>query len=234
MLGTFFYNAAPPIFRNSVIYLQSSNAFQESYGEQYWDEVKTHVLITLESVGVATAICFPLGIIGSRVRLARVAATNVVGIARSIPGIAVLFVMWQRLGATEANAIFAMTLLAAPPIFLNTVAGYASVDPAIVEAARGMGMGKLQVLTRVETPLAASVIVAGIRTATVEIVASATIVAFINVNTLGVQIFDGVEDPSTTTGQAELAVGIFGVAMLAWIAEAMLTYFQRVVTPRYA
>lgn len=232
--GAFFYNLAPPIFRESVIYLQQSNGFGEGNGPAYWSEVEKHVLLTLESVGVATAICFPMGVIGSRIRIARIVATNIVGIARGIPGIAVLFVMWQWLGATETNAVVAMTLLAAPPIFLNTVAGYAGVAPSTVEAARGMGMDRFQVLARIETPLAASVIIAGIRTATVEVVASATIVAFINVNTLGVQIFDGVGDPSSTTGQAELAVGIFGVAVLAWLAELLLTQFQRLATPRYA
>ena len=86
------------------------------------------------SIAIAFAICFPAGIAASKSRLFRGIASNVVGIARSIPGIAVLFVLWGYIGSGEKPVLVALTILAAPPIFLNTIAAYAGVDEAIVEA----------------------------------------------------------------------------------------------------
>lgn len=233
-LGTFFYNAAPSIFRSSIEYLHGSNAFGQSNSAQFWTEVKNHVTITLLTVALASAIFLPLGILGAKVPIARTASTNIVGIARGVPGVAVLFLMWPWLGTGESPAIVALTILAAPPIFLNTVAGYAGVDRAIVEAARGMGMSRLQVLLRIETPLAAPIVISGLRTATVEVIASATIATYINFDTLGTQIASGVDFLSTVQGQDQLAVGIFSIATIALLAELSLTFVQRIATPRSA
>ena len=234
VLGTFFYNAAPPIFRSSIGYLHINNGFGESNSSEFWTEVKNHVTITLLTVGIAAAIFLPLGILGAKVQIARTAATNIVGIARGVPGIAVLFLMWPWLGTGELPAVVALTILAAPPIFLNTVAGYAGVDRAIVEAARGMGMSRLQLLLRIETPLAAPVVVSGLRTATVEVIASATIATYINFDTLGTQIASGVDFLSTSQGHEQLAIGIFSIVALALLAELSLTFVQRLATPRLA
>jgi osmoprotectant transport system permease protein len=233
-LGTFFYDHSPLIFRESISYLQTPNAFGESTSVEFWREVANHVTITLVTVGFATAVCFPLGILGSRIRLLRTTATNVVGIARGVPGVAVLFLMYPWLGTGERPAVVALVILAAPPIFLNTVAAYAGVDDSVVEAARGMGMGRLQSLVGIETPLAAPVIVAGIRTATVEVIASATIAAYINFDSLGSQISAGVQFLSENQGHAQLAIGIFAVTSIALLAELILTGLQRLVTPRTA
>lgn len=232
-LGTFFYNAAPPIFRMSVGFLQSTNiASGRPNGFEVWTEVENHIFITLLAIGFASAWCVPLGIIASRVRVVKALTTNVVGFARGVPGIAVMFLMYPWIGLGLKPALVALTILAAPPIFLNTAAGFGGVDQAVVEAARGMGMNRLQTLLRIESPLAAPVVVAGLRTATVEVIASATIAPYLNFDTLGTQIFGGLAYLSTSLGQEQLAVGVSAVAGLALLAELLLTLVQRIVTPR--
>jgi osmoprotectant transport system permease protein len=226
-LGTFFYNAAPPLFRYTVAYAQQNSA-------ELWTEIKNHISVSLLSIAFAFGICFPFGIVASRIPVVRALGTNIVGVARGIPGIAVLFLIWPWLGPGERPTIIALTILAAPPIFLNTVAAYASVNRSVIEAARGMGLNAAQVLLRIETPLAASVVVAGLRIATIEVIASATIAGFVNFQTLGVQIAAAIQylpptfDPTSVAYQ-ELAVGVGAVALIALTAELVLSLLQRFV-----
>lgn len=223
-LGTFFYRAAPPLFRTTVAYGHQNSA-------EFWTEVKNHLMVTGLSVGIAALACIPLGVAASRVRTINVGFTNIIGIARGVPGIAVLFLMVPWLGVGLRPALVALTILASAPIFLNTAAGYAGVDRAVVEAAQGMGMNRLQILLRIETPLAAPVIIAGIRTAMVEVIASATIAAYISFDTLGTQIATAVEFLTTTTGEDALVLGVSAIAAMALAAELSLTVLQRIVTP---
>jgi len=256
-LGTFFYNAAPPLFRQTVSWEQSSNALQQSNGQLLWTQVQNHVQVSLISAAIAIGICFPLGVAASRswrIRAfarkrhlavgflrriserevpVRSTATNLVGIVRAVPGIAVIFLIYPFVGQGELPGVIALTLLASPPIFLNTVAGYAGVDRAVVESARGMGMNRPQIFGRIETPLAAAVVIAGIRIAMVEIIASATILAYsANYDTLGTQISYGLDDLGNLYhGRCELAVGISLVAAMALGAELLLSLVQRAVAP---
>lgn len=232
-LGTFFFNLFPPIFRETVRWEQQTNALQQVNGQILWQEIQNHLNVTLVSSALAIGICFPLGVIASRFRPVRSVATNVVGVARAVPGVAVIFLMYPFLGQGEVPGALALTLLAAPPIFLNTVAGYAGVDVAVVESARGMGMNRMQIFGRIQSPLAAPVVLAGIRIALVEIIASATILPFsANYETLGAQIGYGLDDPGNAVhGHAELFAGVTLVASMALIAELALTLVQRAVAP---
>jgi osmoprotectant transport system permease protein len=251
-LGTFLYNHAPSLFRQMVIWEQSSNALQQQNGQELWSEIQTHLQVSAIAAGFAIGIAFPLGVVASRERHIRSFATNLVGVARSVPGVAVIFLMYPYLGQGDVPGILALTVLALPPIFLNTVAGYGSVDRAVVESARGMGMSRLQVFARIETPLAAAIVVAGMRIALVEILASATILAFsANVSTLGTQISYGLDNYGGTSycgsagcspffsggarlvhdGQVEMALGVVLIAVMALTAEFMLTLLQRAVAP---
>lgn len=224
-LGTFFYNVAPSRFRSTVGYAHHNST-------TFWTEVKNHLVATGLAVGIASVICIPLGIAGSRLRFVRLLTTNIVGIARGVPGIAVMFLAVPLVGGVGIRpALIALTILAAPPIFLNTAAGYAGVDAAVVEAGRGMGMSRLQVLLRIETPLALPVVIAGLRTATVEVIASATIATYIVFDTLGGQIANAVEFGQTTFGQDALVLGVTSIAAIALLAELMLAMLQRLVTP---
>lgn len=186
-----------------------------------------HLGLSLGALLVAAAVCIPLGVWTSR----RPAGAGVVGFMtglRSIPSLAVLALMLPVLGLGTKPALVALILLAIPPILINTDLGYASVDRAAVEAAIGMGMLPGQVLRRVETPLAAPVILAGVRTAAVEVIASATLAAFIGGGGLGDLIVAGLQNDNI----GELLTGATCVALLALAAEGLLSLAQRRLTPR--
>lgn len=184
--------------------------------------VLVHVGLSLTALGVACAICIPLGIWTSR----HPAGSTVIGVMtalRSVPSLAVLALMLPVLGLGPKPALVALTLLAIPPILINTDVGYRSVDRAAIEAAVGMGMLPAQVLRRVETPLAAPVMLAGVRTAAVEVIASATLAAFIGGGGLGDLIIAGLQNDDV----GELLAGALCVALLALVAEVSLGFTQR-------
>jgi len=181
-----------------------------------------HAGLSIVALAVASAACIPLGIWTSRHR-AGAQVVAVMTALRTVPSLAVLALMLPILGLGPKPALVALTLLAIPPILINTDVGYRSVDRAAVEAAFGMGMLPSQVLRRVETPLAAPVVVAGVRTAAVEVIASATLAAFIGGGGLGDLIVAGLQNDNL----GELLAGAVCVAFLALAAEAMLSLAQR-------
>ena len=184
--------------------------------------VLTHAALSGSALAIACALCIPLGIWTSRHR----AGATIIGIMtalRSVPSLAVLALMLPILGLGVKPALIALTLLAIPPILINTDVGFRSVDRAAVEAAVGMGMLPGQVLRRVETPLAAPVVLAGVRTAAVEVIASATLAAFIGGGGLGDLIVAGLQNDNL----GELLAGAVCVALLALAAEAVLSAAQR-------
>lgn len=182
----------------------------------------THLELSLFSLAIAFIICFPLGVAVSRSRLGSFYALNLVGIARSVPSVAILFLAYPYLGLGFRPALLALTVLACPPILINTNAGFRRVDPALREAAYGMGMTTLQVLGRVELPLALPVVLAGIRTAAVEVIASATLATFIGGGGLGDYINEGLSNFDTTL----VLVGAIPVALLTLSAEVILGALQ--------
>ena len=125
-------------------------------------------------------------------------------------------------------AVIGLYLLAVPPILLNTLTGVRQVDPAIVEASRGMGLTPLQVLGRVELPIAVPLISAGVRTAAVEVVATATLAGLVGGGGLGQVVISGLD-----TGQDDvLLAGAIPVALLALAAQLLFGAVERVATPR--
>ena len=180
-----------------------------------------HAGLSIAALAIACTACIPLGIWTSR----HAAGASVIGVMtalRTVPSLAVLALMLPILGLGTKPALVALTLLAIPPILINTDVGYRSVDRAAIEAATGMGMLPSQVLRRVETPLAAPVVVAGVRTAAVEVIASATLAAFIGGGGLGDLIVAGLQNDNL----GELLAGAVCVALLALMAEAALSAAQ--------
>jgi osmoprotectant transport system permease protein len=173
-----------------------------------------HVLLSGAALALASLICLPLGMWTAHNRGGE-AIVGLMTALRSVPSLAVLALMLPILGLGFAPALVALVLLAIPPILINTDLGYRSVDRAAIEAATGMGMRPSQVLARVETPLAAPVIVTGLRTAAVEVIASATLAAFIGGGGLGDLIVGGLQNENN----GELLLGAASVALLALFAE---------------
>ncbi len=180
------------------------------------------------SIAIATVIGVVLGALVSRNALLSFIAINTSGLMRSIPIIAILFLFVSFFGQLgEKPALIALIILGIPPILVNTYTGIRGVDPAAIDAAKGMGMTTWQIATRIQAPLVTPLVAAGIRTSAVQIVATATLAAFIGAGGYGDYIVDGL----TVFNYTELIVGAVSVAVLAMLVEVSLSWLQRAVTP---
>lgn len=185
--------------------------------------LQTHLKLSVFAVLIGVAICFPLGVLASRNRYVSLYSVNAVGIVRAIPSVAILFVAYPWLGIGFRPALIALAALACPPILVNTSVGFMGVDASIREAAYGMGMTTLQVLRKIELPLALPVVIAGLRTASVEVIASATLATFIGAGGLGDYITQGLNSGDN----ARVLVGAVPVALLTLAAEVVLGGAER-------
>jgi osmoprotectant transport system permease protein len=170
------------------------------------------------AVAIAIVTSVPLGYITARSRLAAAGFLGMVYGLRVVPSLAVLFLAIPILGLGFEPALLAVTLLTLPPVLLNTDAAFRGIDPSVREAGHGMGMTEGQLLRRVEGPLALPTIVAGIRTATTEAVASATLAAFVGFRGLGHFVVLGLSQNDARWA----LVGALPVAALALAAEVGL------------
>jgi osmoprotectant transport system permease protein len=195
--------------------------------EQFQTALWEHVRLSAASLLLAMLLFIPLGIVASRGRRVGPALVAAIGGVRVVPSLAVLFLLLPLLGTGFTPALVALTLLAASPLVVNTDAGLRGVDPAIRESAQGLGLSGRQVFFRVELLLALPVIVAGVRTAAIEVVASATLAAFIGAGGLGAFILSGM----SLIDYPLLLVGAVPVAVLALLIETLLHRLEQVVTP---
>lgn len=179
------------------------------------------------AIGAAIIIGVVLGALVSRNAILAFIAVNLSGLVRAIPIIAILLLFVPWLGIGFLPAIISLILLGIPPILLNTYTGIRGVDPATIEAARGMGMTNWQIATRIQAPLVTPLVAAGIRTSAVQIVATATLAAFIGAAGYGDYVVDGLNVLNYT----ELVVGGVSVAILAILVEVFMSWLQRALTP---
>jgi osmoprotectant transport system permease protein len=194
--------------------------------DRFWRALGQHLTLSALALAISVTLCLPLGIlIARRVTLAQV-VISAFGALRLIPSLAVLLLALPYLNTGFRPALVALTLLALPPVLINTYAGIRAIDAAVIESAAGMGMSRYQILRRIELPLALPSILTGIRTAAVEVIASATLASFINGGGLGdfVQIGFSLNKPGI------MLVGAIPVALLALTAELVLGGIQRATT----
>ena len=177
--------------------------------------LRDHLTLCCAALAVALAIGLPLGSWLSRAGRAGGPILGAILTARAVPSLAVLAFMLPILGIGFAPALAALVLLAIPPIAINTDIGMRTVGAAVQDAARGLGMSEAQIRRRIDWPLALPIVIAGVRTATVEVIASATLAAFIGGGGLGEFIVNGLAANDLT----ELLEGALGVAALAVAAE---------------
>jgi osmoprotectant transport system permease protein len=183
-----------------------------------------HLLLVVASVGTATALGVPLGILLTRWPRWRRGVLGAVNVVQTIPSLALFgLLISMHFGIGARTALLALTLYALLPVVQNTVAGIDSIDPALREAAIGLGMTGTQRLRRVELPLAASVILAGVRIATVVGVGLATIAAPIGAGGLGTLIFSGV----ASLDDRRILAGAIPAALMALAADALLGRVER-------
>ena len=192
-----------------------------------WDKILEHVWLSLASLGVACVIAIPLGVwLGHRHRGSFV-AINVSNVGRALPSLAVISIGLGLLGVGFTNVMVALVILAGPVMLTNAYVAVDQVDQDAVRAARAMGMKPLQVLLRVELPLALPLIFAGIRTAAVYVVATAPLAALAGGGGLGDII---VNQP--TYGPEGVVAGSLVIAALAFATEGVFALLQYAVTPR--
>jgi osmoprotectant transport system permease protein len=187
------------------------------------------------AVLAAAALALPLGMALGHVRKGGFLAMNVANVGRALPSMALLALALPvafafNLGLGFWPTFLALVPLGLPPILTNTYVAISEVDADIVDSARGMGMSEWQVLWRVELPLAAALIVDGIRNAAVAIVATATLGALVAGGGLGRYIVDGLARQETP----RILAGAVLVALMAITTEYGLGLVQRLVTPRGA
>lgn len=200
-----------------------------------------HLALSLAAVLTATAIGLPIGLyIGHTGRWANL-AINTSNIGRAVPSFALMVALLPlaldlapvigyppALGLSFIPIFLAMTLLAIPPILVNAYAGLRAVDRDLLEAGRGQGMRERQILRDLELPLSSSIIVGGFRTATLQVIATATIGAILSGGGLGRYIIDGV----SRNQPDRLFAGAVLVTVLALVVDGALALVQRRLTPR--
>ncbi len=188
-----------------------------------------HLVVSGLALGLAVLVALPVAfLLGSR-RRGGGAVVALANASRAVPTFAVLVLLVATpVGFGDRATVVALVLFAVPPLLTNAYVGVRDVDPEVREAARGMGMTRGQLLRRVEVPLALPLIAAGVRTAAVQVVATATLAAYVGGGGLGRFIADGFAraDPGMTAGGGVLVAG------LALLVELLLAAVQRRVTPR--
>ena len=185
-----------------------------------------HLELSLVAVAVAILLAIPLGVWLGHIHRGSFLAISVSNIGRALPSLAVIAIGIGFLGIGFLNTVVALVILAGPVILTNTYVAVDGVDPDAVQAARAMGMRPAQVLWRVEMPLALPLIFAGVRTATVYVIATATLATFAGGGGLGDII---VNEP--TYGTAGVIAGSLAIAVLAFAVDGLLALVQRGVTP---
>jgi len=185
--------------------------------------LRDHVVLAATALAIALLLAVPLGAWIAHEPRFRGLSLGAVDVARVVPSLAVLALMLPIVGVGFAPALVALALLAIPPIAINVEVAIRGVPPAALDAARGLGMTERQLRRRVEWPLALPVVMAGVRTATVEVISSATLAAFIGGGGLGEYILNGVAEADTP----QLLEGAVSVAVLALLAEWGLGTVER-------
>ncbi|TSE01890.1 ABC transporter permease [Skermania sp. ID1734] len=191
--------------------------------------IAEHLWYSFLAVSLAAVIAIPLGLAIGHLRRGEVVLVGAVNAMRSLPTLGLLTFLVLLLGLGLLPPILALVLLAIPPLLAGAYAGIANVDPTVVDAARAMGMTEPQVLMRAEIPNALPLIIGGIRNATLQVIATATVAAYVNLGGLGRYIFDGL----ALYQYDRVLVGAILVAVLALILDGILALAVRAsVRPR--
>jgi osmoprotectant transport system permease protein len=188
-----------------------------------WQLLGQHILYTVLAVAIGAVIAVPLGAFIGHSGKGGLVVAGIANGLRGLPelGLLTLFVILMGLGVVPV--VLALVILAIPPLLANTYAGVANVDRSIVDAARGVGMREGAVLLRVELPNALPLILGGLRTAMLQVVATATNAAYVGSGSLGYYIFSGLSVRDYT----EMLAGVVLIAALALIVLGIMTLVQR-------
>ncbi len=196
--------------------------FQDNSG-RFWGMLEAHIRISLLALAFAALIGISAGFLCVRWKKTQKFITGLFSVLRVVPSLAILLLMVPLMGTGTAPAVVALVLLAVPPILMNTVAGLEGVPPFMLETAEGVGMNPSQVWTKVRFPLAMPLILTGLKTAAVEIVASATLASKIGAGGLGDLIFAGIGLFKTEL----LLIGGVSVALLSLLTGSIFAVVEK-------
>lgn len=195
--------------------------------DRFFDLVLAHVRLSFSALAIAMLIYLPLGALFARMPRFGGQLVGIFSAIRVIPSLALVFLFYPFLGFGNLPATVALVVLAAPALVTNTYTGLKGVDASILEAASGIGMNRAQSFLRVQAPLALPVIVAGLRLAAIELLASATLASFVGAKSLGQYILTGISLLDTTY----LLVGGIPIVLLVIFTDLLFTGAERVLTP---
>lgn len=206
------------------------------YLERRWETVLDltieHLLLVAGSVAIAALLGVLLGVlVHQRPRASRalIATTSALF---TVPSLAYFAVLMVFLGLGARPAVITLVIYALLPIVRNTVTGLAQVDRAVVRTARGMGMGRVQTLARVELPLALPVIVSGVRVATVLTVGIAAVASYVGGPGLGSEIFGGLRSIGSVRAVPQATAGVVGIVFVTVVLDAVVAVLGRLLTPK--
>ncbi len=185
-----------------------------------------HLELTALVVATAAVVGIGLGIVLGHSGRGGLAVINLANIGRAVPTLALLILFVLQFSIGILPAYLSLVALAIPPVLTNSYTGVRSVDPQVTQAARAMGMTPRQVVVRVELPIAVPLIMAGLRTTAVEVVATATLAGYVAYGGLGRYIIDGL----ATQDQVQLFSGAVLVAALAGLVDLVFSRVQRALT----
>jgi osmoprotectant transport system permease protein len=194
---------------------------------QIGDLLWTHIEVSALALALSLAIALPVGLYFGHRGTGELLAVAIGNAGRAIPELALIAFMAAFIGVGILNVTIALAVLGIPPILTNTFVGVRQVDRGAVEAARGMGMSEVEVIRKVELPLAVPTIMSGVRTGAINIVATATIAPLAGVLTLGDLILS-----RNVVGDDGVIAGAIVVALLALVVELSLAALQRLMTPQ--
>ena len=197
------------------------------YLHGHWSNVlhltAQHLELTLLTIVIALVIAVPLGVLAARLRPLTLPVLGTLGAIYTIPSLAFLAILIPSVGIGRTNALIVLVAYAQLFLVRNIVAGLRGVNPATLEAARGLGMTAWQVFRQVQLPLALPVVIAGIRTALVTTISLATVTAWINAGGLGTLLFDGINRDYPS----EILTGAIAITLLALVADALMRLLGR-------
>jgi osmoprotectant transport system permease protein len=209
------------LFGEVVDFLTDSANWSGGFGIPH--RLREHLSMSAMTILASLVLALPVGIGLGHFRKGGFIAINVANVGRALPSYALLVIGLSLLSDVGQTAFVALVALAVPPIVTNSYVGVSEVDPEVRDSARGMGMTRGQLLWRVELPMAMPLIMAGVRTASVQVVATATLAAVISWGGLGRFVVDGFYQQD----YAEMIAGAVLVAVLAIITEVLLGGLQR-------
>jgi osmoprotectant transport system permease protein len=200
--------------------------YLREHGDVVWDKTLEHLSLSLEALAIALPLAFVLGVLATRVRWLTTPLVTLVSILYTVPSFAFMAFLIPSLGIGREPALVILVTYAQLFLVRNIVAGLNSVDPAVLEAARGLGMNEWQLFFKVWLPLSMPVIVAGIRTALLAIIAIATLTGYIKSGGLGEIMFTGIG----RNYPSQVLAGVIAVAALAIVTDLVMRVLER-LTP---